>query len=61
MELPPPSTPLERQLTLDKWEQYETFMNMNPAVFCVLVYQTPTHIYWLIRKHRKLVRVHKRV
>lgn len=60
MDLPAPSTPLERQITLDKWEELELFMKMHPAVYRMLVYKTPTHQYWLVRKHRKIVRVHQR-
>ncbi len=59
MELAPPTTPIERQLTMDKWEVFEEFMKMNPFVFQVLVYKTPSHQYWLVRKHKKLVRIHK--
>ncbi len=61
LSLPPPTTPVERQITMDKWETVETFMQMHPAVFEVLVYKTPTDQYWIVRKQRKLVRVHKRV
>jgi len=61
MELAPPSTPIERQLTMDKWEYFEHFMKMHPSVFQILVYKTPTQQYWIVRKQQKLVRVQKRV
>jgi len=61
MELAPPSTPVERQLTTDKWEYFEQFMRMHPTVFQIMVYKTPNEQYWIVRKQKKLVRVHKRV
>lgn len=61
MELSPPCTPIERQLTSDKWESVEDFMQMHPSIFEVLVCKTPTDQYWIVRNQKKLVRVHKRV
>lgn len=61
MELAPPSTPVERQLTMDKWEYFEQFMQMHPAIFQMLVFKTATEQYWIVRKQKKLVRVYKRV
>lgn len=61
MELAPPSTPVERQITTDKWESVESFMQMHPSIFEVLVCKTPTDQYWIVRKQKKLERVHKRV
>jgi hypothetical protein len=60
MELNPPSSPVERQLTDDKWEALENFMKMNPFVFRVLVYKTTTHQYWIVRKKKQLLRIHKK-
>jgi hypothetical protein len=61
MSLLPPSTPIERQLTTTKWDCVEQFMQMNPSVFEVLVYRTPTDQYWIVRRQKTLVRVHKRL
>ncbi len=57
----PPSSPIERQITLDKWEECELVMKEKPELKEMLVQAIPGHEYWLVRKGEKLVRVHKRV
>ena len=57
----PPSTPIERQITLDKWEECETVMKQNTELKELLVLAIPGHEYWVVRKDGNLVRVHKRV
>jgi len=57
----PPSTPLERQITLDKWEECELVMEEDTNRNELLVLAIPGHEYWLVRKDGKLMRVHKRV
>lgn len=57
----PPSTPLERQITLDKWEECEDMMEKNKELNELLVLAIPGHEYWVVRKDGNLVRVHKRV
>jgi hypothetical protein len=61
MELAKPSSPMERQITMNKWECVEQYMQMNPAVFEALVYRTPTYQYWVVRRQKTLVRVHRKV
>lgn len=60
--LAPPNTPVDRQLTLDKWKRGEEFMTMNPTVREYIVEQTHGHIYKLVRTHKgRLARIHETI
>ena len=57
----PPSTPIERQITLDKWEECERILSESKDLNEMLVLSIPGHEYWLVRKEGSFLRVHKRV
>lgn len=58
VRLPPPP-PLTRELTENKWEGAEKFMQENPLLQEYVVYRVPgRHIYKIVRDGMRLLRIH---
>jgi len=55
----PPRKTLERQITSNKWEEAEEHMKSNPHIAGMIVLEIPgKHIYKLVRRGNRLVRLH---